>query len=197
MKIVAINILLVSILCFTLFSCNYQKPKNFSSILLYDSALSSINSRPYNMAYDSVAFDYYGKDSIIFRKEWGHTTKSKYININNSYYEVRELYEHFGPFLGIDTIKTFSLCDTVFHYYNRGSKGGVLLIDFSRFDCTYKITRDGNVWITEKQNLDDTSYKEYFYYDENFRIFTYVEMFRQNECVYTLASQRAMSNFKP
>jgi len=181
------NILSGSILCFMLFACNYQKPQNFSSILLlYDSALSSINSRPYNMAYDSVAFDYYGKDSIIFRKEWGHTSKRKYININNSYYEILEKYDMLDGFQGIDTVKTFSLCDTVFSYNREG--GTVLLIDFSRFSCTYKITYDGNVRITEKQSLEDETYKEYFYYDGNFRIFKYVEKVSQNVCVYTLSN---------
>lgn len=155
--------------------------RNNTQINLYtDIDKSVLSDERFNL--DSVKFSY-SSDSIIMLM---NQFEIPFIEQNGSFYEVRKAYRDMIEYERTDSILTFSRNDTTF-IYESVIDGDFIpnAFDYSLADCRYEIKKLGeNSYKTTKQSLVDTTFKEIYYYDENYRIAKFVNIYIGNVCVY-------------
>jgi len=177
-----IKYIFIVILSFLFFSCNKQRDKELSYILLFNPESSNVIEK--SLILDSILIKNYSNDSILFSKySNGRYIESFYFNSNGEFWEERIKGNDYGKFLGIDSILTFSKKDTTF-MYKSVREFIVLVPELSLASCKYSILKEGNEFKTIKQSLVDTTYKEFFYYDKDYRIYKFVNTWKDNTCVY-------------
>jgi hypothetical protein len=179
-----IYILFLSVICM---ACNSDIEK-YS--LICDKSVSSIVDDKF--MYDSMFVSVYNADSIIISRylgSEGFSLKSKFIKENGNFYELR-----LGPQIVeegkendtyITHIITFSLKDTVFEYCPKDDYTSIFVFNLGYDRCKYEIKKQNdNEYITIKQSLIDTTYREIYFYDRNYILTKYINTWRENKCVY-------------
>jgi hypothetical protein len=158
------------------------KNENKTIVLNFEAELSSVYEK--SLIRDSIVVQVYSNDSILLLKySNGDYKQSRYFNMNDAFFERRISVTEVGKFVRIDSILTFSKKDTVFKY-GSARKFIPFVQDYSFADCIYSIKHEGNEYKTIKQSAIDTTYKEIFFYDHNYHIYKYVNMWKDNKCVY-------------
>lgn len=160
-------------------SCNNNDSRK--SVLVLAPHLSIVEDDKFIL--DSLLVFHY-KDSIVFMKYSNNKYfESVFMKNQNSFSEIRGRYSDTGEYFGIDTILTFSRKDTCFTYKSAYEFVPIVL-SLSYADCNYIVKKTGENFVTIKQSLVDTTYKEIFFYDRNFDIYKFVNTWRSNEIVY-------------
>ncbi|MDR0575279.1 MAG: hypothetical protein LBG96_14885 [Tannerella sp.] len=181
-------ILFIISFIFLLQSCNRQIEKEITCALSFDPNNSSVN-KPFFR--DSILITYYKKDSILIKNYFNGTYyQNIYFNCGNKFFEKRYVSDLPSQIFEIDTVLTFAKEDTFLIYKSKRDDFIVTLIDLSLIDGRYIIQKDGNNYKTIKQSLIDTTYKEIFFYDKNYRIYKFVNTWKNNNSVYILSSSR-------
>ena len=166
-------------LIITLCSC---KDHNKTIILNFDFDLSSVYEK--RLIRDSIVIQYYSNDSILLLKySNGDYKQSVYFKMGNAFFERRISVSEIGEFVRIDSVLTFSKSDTVFGYKS-ARKFIPTVLDLSYADCIYTIKHESNGYMSIKQSVIDTTYKEIYFYDMNYNIFKYINTWKDNQCVY-------------
>lgn len=170
------------LLMFLLVSCNKQSNKEFSYVLIFSPENSNVIKK--SLLFDSIFIKNYYNDSILIsRYSNAKPIEAIFFNDNGSFWEKRYRCNDLGEFLGIDSILTFSKKDATFFY--KSERVFIPIIwQYSFADCLYSISKVGNEYITTKQSLVDTSYKEIFYYDKDYNIYKFINIWKNNKCVY-------------
>lgn len=151
-------------------------------MLFFDAGSSSV-AKPFFR--DSIIITYYGNDSVLIKNYFQNDYfQNLYFFHDNFFYEKRFVTDLPGNVFEMDTILTFAKKDTVFDYLSKRDDFIVTLIDVSLFNSKYSIEKDENEYKTRKQSMIDTTYKEEFFYDENYRIYKFVNTWRGDKCVY-------------
>ena len=125
-------------------------------------------------------------DSLLFitYSEGKPCRKSTYFYSNNRLFEKRwTLIPEFTGFIKLDTILTFSKVDTSF-LYKSGMSFIPTFLDYEKADCIYITRKIGNEYLLIKQSTVETSFKEMFFYDENYNISKYIHSWKNNRYVY-------------
>jgi len=164
----------------TMLSCgnNHSKKKY---VLMFESDQSVVEEN--RLIFDSLLMSCF-KDSIVFLKcSNDKCFESLFVKNENGFFEVRDRYSDIGEYLGTDTILTFSKKDTTFTYKSAYEFVPIVL-SLSYADCVYKIRRTENNYITIKQSLIDTTYREIFFYDKEYNIYKFINTWKDNQCVY-------------
>ena len=181
LAIMSLRIMLFIFTIALLCSCNKQNNEFSITVLSFDSTTSHVQEE--KLIRDSIVINYYSKDSILLLKYYdGDYTRYNYFYKDDELFEKRIKANLWEGFLGIDSILTFSKKDTVFSYhYNRLI---VMVTDYGYADCIYMIEQKGNEYKTIKQSAIDTTYKEIFFYDKDYNIYKYINIWQDNEYVY-------------
>jgi len=161
------------------YSCkNHDK----TIVLNFDTELSTVHEK--SLIRDSIVINYYSDDSILLLKySNGDFKQSYYFRMNNVFFERRISLTDIGKFVRIDSILTFSKNDTVFEYKSAREFIPIVQV-FSYADCVYTIKRENNIYMSIKQSVIDTTYKEIYFYDKNYNIYKYINTWKDNQCVY-------------
>jgi hypothetical protein len=170
-------IIVVSLLSFC---CNKQND-NYKRVTLF---LDFKNSQYTDNRFliDSINVEY--NDSIkIIRYTGDYQFESIYYKNKNGIYESRKRCNEELECFGTDTILTFYKSDTTF-IYNSAYEFISLVFYYTLADCKYDIIKENDIYKTIKQSLIDTTYREKFFYDENYNIYKYINTWKENECVY-------------
>jgi hypothetical protein len=163
-------------------SCQEQNNKYYSYKLIFDTNLSDVNEK--SLIIDSLIFNKHNKDSIFMEKcSNGKCFQFTFLLSNGEFYERRYSFNDVGDFFGIDSILTFSKRDTSFIYKSEYEFIPIVQ-SYSYADCKYTIRKTGNDFVTEKQSLIDTTYKEIFFYDKDYHIYKFINTWKDNTCVY-------------
>jgi hypothetical protein len=163
-------------------SCNRQSKKEVIDILVFDAINSSVDAPFFR---DSLVITYYKADSILIKNYFkGNYYQNIYCNNENAFWERRFVSNLPENIFEIDSILTFSKCDTSFFYKSRRDDFLVTLVDLALFDGKYTIQKEDNNYKTIKQSMTDTTYKEIFFYDKNYNIYKYINTWKENKCVY-------------
>jgi len=153
-----------------------------TTVLKYDSDLSTVYEK--RLIRDSIVIHYYSTDSILLLKySNGDYKQSVYFKMGNAFFERRISVSEIGEFVRIDSVLTFSKSDTVFGYKS-ARKFIPTVLDLSYADCIYTIKHESNGYMSIKQSVIDTTYKEIYFYDMNYNIFKYINTWKDNKCVY-------------
>lgn len=169
------------LICFFVHSCNGHTNIDNKISLYFDRSESTIIDERFNL--DSIGFQY-SKDSIIL---YIRQLELPFFKKHGNIYELREAYRDMIDYERTDSILTFSTKDTTFTY------GSVIdgdfipnAFDYSLADCKYEIKKIGNnSYVTTKQSLVDTTFKEIYYYDKEYQITKFVNTYKGNICIYT------------
>jgi len=178
----SIKYFFLAILSLFLFSCDKQRDKELSYILLLSPESSTVIEK--SLIRDSILIKTYFNDSILISKySNGKPTETMFFNNNDSFWEKRYRSNDFGEILGFDSILTFSKRDTVFLY--KSAREFIPIVqDYSFADCQYSIRKIGNEYKTTKQSLIDSTYKEIFFYNKDYKIYKFINTWKNNKCVY-------------
>ena len=136
------------------------------------------------MIYKKVSITY--GDSTIFQRHFDNSyLESDFIKSKDKVYELRHRVTFAHEKLGYDSILTFSHSDTTFDYISsyRLTMYGTHL--FLRH-CRYDIRKLENEYMTTKTSLIDSSFKEIFYYNHEYRIHKFIYKYRQDVLIYDL-----------
>jgi hypothetical protein len=184
--------LVLLIIVFAVFiSCNQSDSSNIvlgKMIFSYD----SINSKLLNeeFKYDSLFVNRIGKDSMTITCYLGGKGYYFYTSFslkNHSFYENRQIPQLIienETKISIVLIPTFMQRDTIFAYIPKDDFFSVFINDLSFDKCKYQIKKNNDKFITIKQSLTDTTYREIYYYDQYFNIYKYINTWKDNKCVY-------------
>jgi len=190
-NIMKLRLVLLVLTITVIVSCN--KP-NSSNIILGEIVFSydSINSKLINQEfkYDSLFINRIGKDSMIITRYLGG--KGYYFNTtfslkNHLFYENRQIPQVIiegETETSIVLIPTFMQNDTNFIYIPKDDFTAFFVNDLSLDKCKYQIKNNNDEFITIKQSLIDTTYREIYYYDKYYNIYKYINTWKDNECVY-------------
>lgn len=138
-------------------------------------------------AYDSIIVKN-SKDSIAFIKySNGRPFITSLFKRDSDFYEIRKT-QHLSlgaDSLSIDTLITLSKRN-ISYDFERG------LISLTAFGLQYgsmhyEFTKESDMYKTLKRSFQDSTYTEVFYYDNNYRILKFVNTWRDNKIVYTIA----------
>jgi hypothetical protein len=179
-RVMKVKYILLSLFVFFISSCGKQE-ENKKIMLILDSQNSSYTDKRFLL--DSILFIY--EDSIrMFRYEGSHTSESVFFKNNESFFELRERFNEIpDESFGKDTILTFDKKHTTF-IFKSSFEFVPLVFYYAIADNKYTITKDGDMYVTIKQSLVDSTYTEKFYYDEKFRIKKFVNTYQDNICIY-------------
>lgn len=186
MKIKYFCLTLTIIICLVS-SCKKNESclRDLTTVLLLNKANSTIDDSSFIM--DKMNIINYADSILIYRFYEKDTFRSIYLGSGNKMYELRQQKWSITDKQGIDTILTFSLKDTSF--INKSSfEIPMILFQLSLTDSKYKIERNNDGYKTTKQSLTDTTYKEVFYYDDNFHIYKFINIYKKNKCIYERSS---------
>ncbi|GEM_PF-1807264 len=172
------------ICCIVFYSCNRKPVSNDRINLIIDNIKSTIHDKRFEL--DSITFLYTVDSVFMYKYLPTRYFQTSFYSHKDNVYEYRDIYDDLGgKYLGKDSILTFSIKDTSFVYYSTIEFISTT-IDYPYSDCRYEIKKiDDNSYVTTKQSLIDTTYQEIYYYDKNFRIFKFINSYRENICVYT------------
>lgn len=158
--------------------------KEHRSVLLFDVDSSSCE-KPFFR--DSLLIIYYGEDSLLVKNFFkGTYYENIFFNSGDIFFEKRFVSNLPENIFGIDTILTFSKRDSSFIYKSKNYHFLVTLIDVSYYDSKYTIQIDGGTYKTTKQSMVDTTYKEIFFYDKDYRIYKFINTWKNMKCVYNI-----------
>ncbi|BEG99243.1 hypothetical protein [Bacteroides sedimenti] len=182
------SILLIFFLSSFYVGANYEgTKKEHRSVLVFDVDSSSCE-KPFFR--DSLLIIYYDEDSLLIKNFYkGNYYQNIYFNSDDAFFEKRFVSNLPENIFGIDTILTFSKKDTSFIYKSKRDDFLVTLIDVSLFDGKYSILRDGDNYKTIKQSMVDTTYKEIFFYDKDYRIYKFINTWKNMKCVYNIRKE--------
>lgn len=171
---------LLFLFVFFIFSCSKQE-ENKKITLILDSQNSNYTDE--RLLLDSILFIY--EDSIrMFRYEGDYTYEVVFLKKNESVFELRKRFNEIpDESFGIDTILTFCMKDTSF-IFKSAFEFIPLVFYYTMADNKYTISKDGDMYVTIKQSLVDSTYTEKFYYDEKFRIKKFINTYQDNTCTY-------------
>lgn len=173
---------ILAITFFLLVSCNNHCNKESPYVLIFSPENSNVIKK--SLLFDSIFINNYDNDSVLISKySNGKPINAIFFNNNGNLCEKRYRCNDLGEFLGIDSILTFSKKHYTFSY--KSERIFIPIVwQYSFADCLYSIDKIGNEYITTKQSLVDTSYKEIFYYDEDYNIYKFINTWNNNKCVY-------------
>ena len=172
-------------------SCNKPNSSNIvlgKIIFSYDSINSKLVDQKFK--YDSLLVNRIRKDSMTIIRYLGGEGYHFYVMLslkNNSFYENRQI-----PQLVIKgetetyivLIPTFMQKDTIFTYIPTDDFYAVFVNDLGFGKCSYQIKSNNEGFLTIKQSLIDTTYREIYCYDRHFNIYKYINTWKENKCVY-------------
>lgn len=166
-----------------LISCNKcSQDKIISNVLIFD-ANSSSQNKPFFR--DSLFVTYYKFDSIIIKNYFnGDYYQNVFLNQEKCFFENRYVSNLPEGIFKTDTILTFAKMDTTFVYKSRRDDFIVTFVDLSLFDCQYFIEKIGKEYVTTKQSLIDSTYKEIFFYNKDYQIYKFINTWKDSKCVY-------------
>jgi hypothetical protein len=126
------------------------------------------------------------KDSILIERFYGENNvlSSTFLKSDDVFFEYRIRGNKTDIELGMDSILTFSIKDTTC-IYNSEIEFTPTVFDYTLADCKYKIRKNGNECMTIKQSLIDSTYKEIFFYDKSYNIHKFINLYKNNKCIYT------------
>jgi len=179
-KAMNIKYFILYILFILFISCTEQVRINRQTFVL--DSTNSTYTEP-NFLIDSINI-VYGDSIKMFRHEGEQITESVFFRNDGSIYELRERFSEIpDETFGVDTILTFGKKDTTFVYKSAFDFIPIVFY-YSLADNEYKITKEGDLFVTVKQSLSDSTYSEKYYYDENFNIKKFVNTYQDNTCIY-------------
>ena len=182
-KDIKIKPLLLSFSCFLalLYSCE-QKGSERVTLMLNQSESIIEDSR---FVFDSITF-VYSRDTIWKYRYWPRRFfENPTIKIDDKFCEVINIRSYIdNTITRKDTMMMFTLRDTSYVYKIK-NKSIATVLDLAYADCIFYFKKDesGNR-MTLKQSLIESTYKEIYYYDENYRVFKYVNTYKGNVCIY-------------
>lgn len=176
------KIIISLIIGIALVSCEANK----KVVLVLDKSSSHIDDDRFPL--DSVCFNY--TDSIIMYKYYPKRHFEVYFfKSENAVYERRSVYDYnnstiSGEYVRDDYVLTLSVQDTTFIYkYTQQFLATVW--DYSYADSKYEIRKiNEGEYITTKQSLIDSTYKEIFYYNKDFQVTKFINTYKENICIY-------------
>ena len=174
------NFFLVIIAISFLFCCNKNNVKEKHVTLLLDIKNSQCNDDRFLI--DSINIEYSDSLRMFFS-----TGDYKHLKVfhkgKNGIYEIRKRFNEEIECFGTDTILTFYKSDTIFLYHS--AFNFVPIVFYYGFaDCKYELLKENDTYKTIKQSLIDTTYKEIFFYDKDYKIYKFINTWKDNECVY-------------
>jgi hypothetical protein len=179
-KAMRLKFFLIIFALLSLFCCNKQNNDERRLTLRLDFKNSEYADDRF--VIDSINVEYDDSIKIIF-----YTGDYQYARIyhqnENSIYEIRERCNEEIECFGTDTILTFSKSDTTFVYKSAYDFIPIVFL-YAFADCIYTIKHEGNEYMTIKQSIIDTTYKEIFFYDKEYNIYKFVNTWENNRCVY-------------
>lgn len=166
-----------------LLSCSKHLQDEVTSVVLIFDANSSSQNKPFFR--DSLLVTNYKCDSIIIKNYFkGDYYQNVFFSREERFFENRFVSNPPAGIFEKDTILTFARADTTFTYKSRRDDFIVTLVDLSLFNCQYSLEKIGKEYITIKQSLIDSTYKEIFFYDKDYRIYKFVNTWKDDKCVY-------------
>lgn len=172
------NILFV-ILLLIFISCSKNELKKSITLVL------DVNESTYTderFLIDSIKVVY--SDSIYIQRYTGdYTYGSVFYKSKDKVFEMRERCDEESECFGFDTILTFSKSDTTFMYKSAYDFISIVF-QYTLANSKYSIYKEGNMFVTTKQSLVDSTYTEKYYYDEFFLISKFVNTYKDNICIY-------------
>ena len=186
-----LHFILALLMALFIMSCNKQNSLKLEMGRVefsFDSIASKLVDTSFR--YDSLFIDRVNKDSLVIMRYLGgegYHYYSQFSLKNRVFYENR-----IEPFVIIEgetetyavLIPTFSVKDTIFRYIVDDDFTPFFVPDLGFDKCNYEIKKANNELVTIKQSLVDTTYKEIYYYDQNFNIYKYINTWKDNKCVY-------------
>jgi len=186
-----LHLVLLALVVIAVVSCNKPNSSNIvlgKIIFSYDSINSKLIDQKFK--YDSLFVDRIGKDSMTITRYLGGKGYHFYVMLslkNHSFYENRQI-----PQLVIEgetetsivLIPTFMHRDTIFTYIPDDDFFAVFVNDLGFGKCKYQIKKDNDEFLTIKQSLIDTTYREIYYYDQDYNLYKYINTWKDNKCVY-------------
>lgn len=171
--------LLIAISSFLL-HCN-KNDANEKHITLF---LDTNNSRwiDEHFLIDSIKIEHDDSLKIIFYTGDYQYFRSYYKSINGIY-EIRERFDEEMKYFGVDTILTLYKSDTTFIFHSEFDFIPIVFY-YAFTDSKYSIISKNDIYKSIKQSLVDTTYKEIFFYDEDYNIYKFINTWQDNECVY-------------
>jgi len=172
--------LFIFILLMTLISCHNDNNKSITLIL--DSSVSEYTDERFLI--DSIQI-VYGDSIKILRYTGDYIYESNFYKYDDKIFELRERCNEESECFGMDTILTFSKSDTTFIY--KSSYDFISIVfQYTLADNIYSIMKEGNMFVTTKQSLVDSTYTERFYYDNSFNINKFANTYQGNTCIYSV-----------
>ena len=160
--------------------CSYKYSKNK---LLIDAENSLVMDSLF--VYDSIIIKNQ-VDTIKFIKySNGRPFVMDLVLIDSNFYEIRQI-RHIVMIDSIlmDTLITLSKKDTSIYYPHEKFTASAWDLQYGRM--RYKFIKEDNIYKTVKQSMQDSTYFEILYYDDNFDIFKFTNSWRENKIVYTV-----------
>ena len=190
-RIIKLRLVLFLLAIISVVSCNRTDSSNIvlgKVIFSYDSTISKLVNKEFK--YDSLFINRIGKDSMIITRYLGgkgYYFYTTYSLKNHLFYENRQIPQLIiegETEISIVLIPTFMQKDTDFIYTPKDDFTSVFVNDLGFDKCKYHIKNDNNEFITIKQSLMDTTYRETYYYDKQYNIYKFINTWKDNECVY-------------
>jgi hypothetical protein len=189
LKSIIKNIFYIGLVILTSISCINTSNKNTEKIIFsYDPISSSLVDTIFK--YDSLFFEK-TKDSITITRYLGgqgYYYYSEFYLQNNIFYELRIsphiIEEEKEDSNTVISIPMFSIKDTIFDYFPEKDFLPAFVMDLSFNRCNYRMMKNDDEFITIKQSLVDTTYKEIYFYDKNYNLYKYINTWKDNKCVY-------------
>jgi len=172
---------LVIILFLTFISCD-KRNENRSVTLALDAAESTYTDERFLI--DSIKI-VYGDSIHILRYTGDYVYENLFFERKDKIFEVRERCNEELECFGVDTILTFGKSDTAFIYKSAYDFISIVF-QYTLADNKYSIGKEGNMFVTIKQSLTNSTYTEKYYYDESFLISKFVNTYKDNICVYSI-----------
>lgn len=170
--------IIICLLCFLVACSSEEKNKVFLSL---NKTHSTIEDTRFLMDKIEII---YGDTIFIKKTKKDHLFRSTFFRNGTEIFELRHRGWDASRISGMDSILTFSPVDTTFYYKSAFLNPPPTVESLSLSDCKYQIKKEDTHYVTIKQSLVDTTYKELFFYDENLYIYKYVNTYKGNTCIY-------------
>ena len=180
--------IILIILILGTFSCK-EKPQK--TTLLYLPKDSVVDDK--RLILDSIVISRTDREILIRQyRGAGNYLEIRIIRFNNGFSEIRKRF--YGPIIDetdkvkadlmpVDTLPVFYKRDTDFTFIcNRNFYHSTM--DLSLGNARYKIEKRKNTYVSSRTSTIDSTYKEEYYYDENFNITIFIVKYRGNICIY-------------
>jgi len=145
--------------------------------------------------YDSITVNNL-TDTIIFTKySNGRPFIATLVMRDSNFYEIRNVFDMDGDSCFVATLMTLSKKDTSYDF----ERGYIVLEALSlQFSCMhYEFTKEGgSMYKTLKRSLQDSTYTEIFYYNDNYQISKFINTWRDNKIVYVPENKKINQSFE-